>query len=75
MCHAIDEGAVVGTSIAVDKPKEPEAAEEPTVASMETNDAPQISRKKLLKAMKIREARRKKRKTKRLGGRKSHSKW
>ena len=34
-----------------------------------------MSRKGLLKMMKIREVRRKKKKTKRLGGKKSHSKW
>ena len=43
-------------------------------ATMETNDAPQISRRQALKKMKIREARKKSRKTKRLGKR-SHSKW
>lgn len=34
-----------------------------------------ISRKRLLKMMKIKDARRKKRTTKRLGGKGSHSKW
>jgi hypothetical protein len=34
-----------------------------------------ISRKGVLRMMKIREARRKKKKTKRLGGKKAHSKW
>lgn len=41
--------------------------------SMETDT--KMSRKGLLKMMKLREARRKKKKTKRLGGKRSHSKW
>lgn len=45
--------------------------EKDPVVPMETKS----SRKGLLKAMKIREARKHKRKTKRLGGKKSHSKW
>lgn len=55
----------------------------PTVVPTETStevldvtmDETKISRKGLLKMMKLREARRKKKKTKRLGGKKAHSKW
>ena len=40
-----------------------------------TMEETKLSRKGLLKMMKVREGRRKKRKTKRLGGKKAHSKW
>lgn len=46
-----------------------------TDVTMETETNKAMSRKALLKIMKHRAARRTKRKTKRLGGKKSHSKW
>lgn len=40
-----------------------------------TMEETKLSRKGLLKMMKLREGRRKNRKTKRLGGKRAHSKW
>ena len=70
---------MVSASIAADpaeKPVDPDVSmEDSTVATTEGDDKPQISRKQVLKKMKLREARKKRRKTKRLGGKHSHSKW